>query len=318
MKNIVLLSLLALQAGSALASFEMALVLDRGTKKVHRFDAVSGAYLGSFGNFSANVASISINQTKGEAMVYDPGATGGNGSVIYYFNYNTGLLNYAATNLTTAIPATSYAPNFGSVRLSLGNFIFRLPFDRNSGGETSYNVGGAAGRLAISGPASMLVITGGTTIRQMNDTAGTQIGSTGTAGFSATDITSSGIATSAGNVGAIALQNGIIQHFYTSASGVTMNPSASSGQFASAMGVSNLHNGFVAVGKAASGGALVQTYAFATGGASSSDSRLVPLIGFTGGGMTDPWDVATVVAPEPASMTVLALGAACFLRRRRK
>lgn len=318
MKNIVLLSLLALQAGSALASFEMALVLDRGTKKVHRFDALSGAYLGSFGNFSATVASIAINQTKGEAMIFDPGAPGGNGAVAYYYNYNTGLLNYAATNLSSLIVSMGYSPDFASSRISLSSSIYRSSFDRNVGAETSYTLAGPAGRSTISGPQNLTVKSGSATIQHFDDTAGTAIGVSGTATAAVNDISSSTMVFASGRVGAAALANGSIQHYYTSAVGVTMNTSVAAGQFASATGVSDLHNGFVAVGKSAAGAALIQTYALATGGATASSSRLIPMLGFSGGGITDPIDVATVVAPEPASMTLIGLGAACLLRRRKR
>lgn len=75
---------------SANASFEMLLVLDAGTKSIHRFDPQSGAYLGAFGaGWLNNPQSIILNQAKGQCYVMDK--TGGAGTgVIMAFDYNSG------------------------------------------------------------------------------------------------------------------------------------------------------------------------------------------------------------------------------------
>lgn len=316
MKKLLVFGLFVAAGSQVLASFEMALVLDRGTKKVHRFDAASGAYLGSFGSFSAGVASLAINQTKGEAMIWDPSASSGAGGTCFYYNYNTGQLIGASTNWNSAIAVMGYSPDFASQRLSLGSQVFRTSFVRGAIADTSYFVGGNAGRFTTSGVTGLTVIRSGNIVEHYNDLTGAVAGTNATTAFTANDISFSGITTPQGTVGALALANGQLQHYYLTGSGILMSGSPTSGQFATATGVSNLHGGFIAVGKAASGAALVQSYAFASGGGVSS-SRLVPLIGFTGGGMTDPVDVATVVAPEPLSITAIGLGMGLLVRRRR-
>ena len=75
---------------SANASFEMLLVLDAGTKSVHRFDPQSGAYLGAFGaGWLNNPQSIVIDQSKGLAYVRDTLGGAGEGAIIA-FDYNSG------------------------------------------------------------------------------------------------------------------------------------------------------------------------------------------------------------------------------------
>lgn len=72
------------------ASFEMLLVLDAGTKSIHRFDPQSGAYLGAFGaGWLNNPQAIVINQSAGVALVRDTLAGAGIGTIVA-FDYNTG------------------------------------------------------------------------------------------------------------------------------------------------------------------------------------------------------------------------------------
>lgn len=67
------------------ASFEMVLVSDSGDDVVHRFDPVTGGYLGSFGTgYLSNPLGIAIDQPNNTAYVLDAG------NAIVKFDYNTG------------------------------------------------------------------------------------------------------------------------------------------------------------------------------------------------------------------------------------
>lgn len=85
----------------AQASFELLLAADNGAnvtfndRKIHRFDSVSGAYLGSFGGFAGEIYSTHINQSTNSLFVETFAET-------TEWDYNTGLLkaSYAAPGTT--------------------------------------------------------------------------------------------------------------------------------------------------------------------------------------------------------------------------
>lgn len=69
---------------AACASFELVLALDN-TGRVHRFDGITGAYFGSFGNGSmTGPLGMAIDRSNGRAYVGDVG------NVVQVWNYNTG------------------------------------------------------------------------------------------------------------------------------------------------------------------------------------------------------------------------------------
>lgn len=74
----------------ASASFEMVMVLDKGTKSIKRYDPETGAYLGEFAkNRFFNATSMSVDPSRNRVYVGDTDTALGY-TVIHAFNYNTG------------------------------------------------------------------------------------------------------------------------------------------------------------------------------------------------------------------------------------
>lgn len=314
MNKIFFVILGAVVSVQAMASFEMALVLDRGTKKVQRFDVSTGAYLGSFGSFSGSVATISINQTKGEAMVWDPGAVPNIGA-IYIYDYNTGLLKAAATGLNPGADSAMFSPDGSRARMTFASTVYDLNPYAFTSTFVKYSPGGTVNRMALVNSTDVLLYRSSTIIERWNDASATLQG-TATALSAIGDITNSSISSSYGSVGALALANGGIQLMYSGISSCTLS-NISTGTFSSATGISGLHGGMFAVGKNLGGTPWMQVYAY--GQASSAvNSRLIPLNGFSNANVTDPIDVATVVAPEPSSICAMLAGLAGIMTIRKR
>ncbi len=86
MKRIAVFALATACLHAAHASYELLLVSDSATRSVHRFDAVTGAYFGSFGNgYLTGAMDVAVNKNNGLAYVRE------NPNTIRVFNYSTGL-----------------------------------------------------------------------------------------------------------------------------------------------------------------------------------------------------------------------------------
>lgn len=83
-----LIALLALSAVASQASFDLMLIGDNGDnttfgRKIHRYDPVTGAYLGSFGNFSTPIRHMAIDRTNKRVAVLGF-------STVQFYDYNNG------------------------------------------------------------------------------------------------------------------------------------------------------------------------------------------------------------------------------------
>lgn len=296
----------------AQASFELALVLDRTTRKVHRFDAQTGTYMGAFGNFSATVLTLSINQSANEVIVWDPGAYAGSGAA-YHYNYNTGALNYVSGNWFTGDPKIGYTPNGANLLIPLNNQINQWNF--NQTGFVSYiPIAGALtyGRYGNVDADRFVIGDSTNRISLINHTTKALVGSIASPGV-VNGVCSSPVMIGAARLGVAAIAGGNLQLFNTTPGGIANIGTVASGM-TTPRELSPLHAGFIAVGL--NGGAsVIQTYAAAVFGGSAT---LIPQITMSGGGITDPISVATVVAPEPAGLVALALGVGCLVRLRRR
>lgn len=160
MRTHFILSLLA-ASGIASASYDLMLLGDNttaGAQKVVRYDPVTGASLGSFGQgfFSSNIKSISADVNSGLCWVQS-------GSALYTFNYSTGEfvnvfsisssygdIHFDATSnsVTTGegqgsgvSPARRYdAATGASLSIFSGAFISTAPLER-SGSSLVYSYG---------------------------------------------------------------------------------------------------------------------------------------------------------------------------------
>ncbi|MCE9559606.1 MAG: hypothetical protein K8R88_11715, partial [Armatimonadetes bacterium] len=96
-----LVSLLTL-VSAAQASFELLLVGDNGanttpTRRMHRFDGVTGTYLGAFGNFDSDIRAVVLRQAQNQVLIQTANR-------LFIHNYNTGeLINDIGTATVTSM-----------------------------------------------------------------------------------------------------------------------------------------------------------------------------------------------------------------------
>ena len=108
-----------LVAGLSNASFELMLVADFNGRKIDRYDATTGTYLGSFGyGYVSSPTDVEVDQTTGLAYVVDPFS-----SSIKVFNYNTGEQVRSWSTGTQ---------NFFITRLSSGNILASMYGNQSS------------------------------------------------------------------------------------------------------------------------------------------------------------------------------------------
>lgn len=86
---------------AAQASFELLLVADSGNDRIHRFDPQSQTYLGSFGgDILQNPVGLAVNQATNECAVFCSSQV-----EMFIFNYNTGELKRSfSTGVSTVNP----------------------------------------------------------------------------------------------------------------------------------------------------------------------------------------------------------------------
>jgi hypothetical protein len=301
----------------ASASFELALVLDGGTKKVHRYDAVTGAYLGSFGSFVSPV-SIVVNKSKNEAIVFDAAFTVSNAAA-YHFNYNTGELKYVAGGIASQVDWAS-PRNDGT-----GYYFINSSF----GGYFDYDaswLGGSAAvagvlnptRADIDGNNRMLLAHSTNKVSLINTASKAALVTNTAAIANVTDIAYTPISAFGGTLAIGSANTGALQLFNVNDASITVGYSltAASTGFATINGVSTTHQGVVAVGTGAGGGTLLKNFVVGRGTA-FNQSYLGSPSSFALSQVTAPVDIATVVAPEPATYAVMVIGLLGLRKRRR-
>ncbi len=306
MVRITLLAALVCACAPALGSYELALVLDRGTKKIHRFDAVSGAYFGSFGTVSSGASTMALDAARGEVIVYDSGTQ-------YNYNYSTGILtsavlwNSGVTKVSRTPAGTNYMVSFSTVIQEYTpsqGFLRTIPI----GSALTSSVTALESNRFLVADASNKVYYG-------DYTSGTIL-STLTFGSPIKDIAVTGMVTGAGaRLSSVLLANGQVSFVATQSNGI-QGTSGVLTNFGTPLGLAGLHSGMIVVGKNSAGAPLIQTYAAAFN--LGMAVGLVPQTTLSGGGITDPVAVVTVIAPEPTSLAGWGLGALVLgLARRR-
>lgn len=285
---------------SAQASFELMLVADNGNgtfaqRKIHRFDPVSGAYLGKFGDFSANIIQTHLRKDTNQIYV-----TTTDGAFAVY-NYNTGLrmssASYSNPNLRFTIrPDFAYSALFDG----FGDFLVS-PSVPHTGGFAAGFLVGATYQTGLWYTNSNLIAFDSTGRRFVS----VGMNSNGTSN----SVVASAPALSGGQIAnQVALIGGSSDYvcttndgFYTGPLNLINAPTARS-LGTSFRGAASAHDGyFVAL---ASG---VTQY-----------DRFHRQLGTTGTGiLTNVASVQTVLAPEPGTMVAVGAGLAALLRKRR-
>lgn len=298
------LACVALCVTPSLASFEMVLVLDRGSRKVHRFDGVTGAYFGSFGAFSSNVKSIALERSTNRAYVWD--ASSGNG-VLTTWNYNTGEMVGFVDGWNPV--CQWFGPDLDPTRylIAVNNSVERRTWPQTYSGAISLNVGST---MNLEGYAGGLVAFGSTGMQYVSSAfvAGASIALTGNLGFGTV---SSGDFGTCGIAPRLTTNGGYYVPLAGGSFSFTRTWAASS--LTNVVAVGAAHSGFYALGKNASNAAQGRVTKLGLGNSTAFEFN-----SFGESYLTDPVGIAVVVAPEPASFVAFGAGMAALIARRRR
>lgn len=278
------------------ASYELLLAVDNTSHLVHRFDPVSGLSLGSFGSgYLSGPAKIALDTASGIAYItdYTLGA-------VQKWNYNTGAY---LGDLTTSVTSV-----WGIARLNNGNIAVADGNNVRTFNPAGTQVGSfVAGGYGLGTDGTNLFVGGFGGITKYSS-AGTALG---------------GISAPSRNPLEIQVRGGIAYAYgqsYGNKFG-QFNPATMTGY--SEKTVSTLATFMDIEGFALSHGTYAYTagqsinsgtptifarYNLATGGAVSSFGNFASGTRITG--------MAIVLAPEPGTLAILALGLAALVRKR--
>lgn len=300
-------------AAIANASYELLLVADNGnasvTPRVHRFDPVSRAYLGSFGEGILSAPKGVEISPDGTAWVADVGDrvrlfnayTG-----VYLGVINYGILSqaygrlvgdsYWATRSTglNRIHATTYAVS--NPPATSGGTLFIAPINSNE-----FIAGTGFSQISrFNGTTGALISSQGISTSFINAFADAVLvpGALGSTTFSLVvgrtfDVT---------NDLTIVNMNASL----TVTSSTTRNVSSLNNVF----GLAKAHRGFYAAGTLATDATK--------GGVTFFDEELLERYTFGSNVIISPRGMAAVIAPEPATFAALGLGVLALMRRRRR
>ncbi|MCE9559204.1 MAG: PEP-CTERM sorting domain-containing protein [Armatimonadetes bacterium] len=296
---------LTLLAASAHASFELLLVADNGsntfaTRAVHRFDPVSGAYLGKFGGFSGTIKSTYLDQSNNRFYVTTNLETSA-------WNYNTGDLidTYTyATSATSAVRPSGDRVAYFDVFTDIQ--IFSFP-DIVGGTALTPGVAGAQFRSGMWTSNTSLVAFDAAQSRMVNFTtnAGATSATLGVVTASAGAAAGSGQMCANAGTSQLIMAGGLGGNFRTYIPGDT-GLGTVFGVGGDVLSAASAHTGFF-LGSNQGATGRIDYY--------SKNRQLVRQFG--SGIVLNPVSMQTVLAPEPGSMVVLGLGLVALLKRRK-
>lgn len=309
----------ALACTQVQASYELMYVLDGAgpTKGIHRFDPISGAYLGQFGQtLLNNPRSIAVGP-QGHVYVLDVAYAGVSfGSRVRVFDGSTGEITGSfaldsAISLNSKIAVSSN----GEVMVSSGSFYgagYALHFSAIGAilGYAAAPHGFSAGGVGYFGSAVAFASMDSTTTFMnfstfaMDVQSATEEFSFGT-GVSTTNISVNGSA------GVIA-SNNLYSRFVRYGDHLSQQSTGAVPVLSSVFGIGLGHANIAhAIGFSSS---APTDFRISTFDSTSGDS-----LGYRSYGtlVKNPLDAAIVVAPEPASIAAMAVGIAMLVRTRR-
>lgn len=315
MRTLALISILCL-APLSRASYELVLVPDQGSAsvsaRVHRFDGITGAYLGSFGAGRLSTPNgIAVDADRGIAYVVDASVG------LTRWNYSTGeYMGIATTSTAFGYPDVSIASD-GNVYGLLGASVYR--FDPATNAVTSVSVSGAStlASMAILSPTEAIAADYNLNkYFRFNPRTGAIL-STVTGTILADNSYSQGafFRSSSGSPYAVrAAYNSATGDMYVDSFNSTYTTvttlNLSSTNVKSASGVAAAHYGFYATGQLKSNTAVGTVSYF-------NENRREGLT-FGSGQIIKPYGLACVNAPEPSTWAALGLGALVLMRRRKR
>lgn len=318
MRTFALLGLLGASFSIATASFDLMLLnrYDPSTNfsRIHRYDPVSGAYLGSFAS-GIQVTRIAVNPTNSEVYAYD-----NNNASIRAYNYNTGafLRSYFAPTTVTDMVVS---PDGTRILHTTGSTAIRS-LDLSTGTATTIGTGtGTTGfyRLALNRDGT-LYAAGDTAALSQFDPSGSNYVQSQVATLNGVSSASAGtqmaiqypsVGTSLGYV--VIGQGSSFGYNYFGATGNLLNfgGTQSAGQISSMSVMLNSHAGYYGLGVDSLNGSQMRLNSYDLVGVPIETKILPSQIGNPNAG-------AIVLAPEPATMIALAAGIGVLARRRRK
>lgn len=295
-RTLVVLAALSSTALSQ-ASFELLLAVDHTTRQVHRFDPVSGISLGSFGSgYMVGPAKIALDTASGIAYISDY-----NLGAVQKWDYNTG------TYLGDLTTSTSSA--WGMVRLNNGNIAIADGLNVRTFNPAGTQVGSfVAGGYGLGTDGTNLFVGsyGGIT---KYSSSGTLLGSITTTGRTSLEIqVRGGIAYTSGQ----GYGNKFGQFNAATMTGYSEKTVSNLSTVMDIEGLTFSHGTYVyTAGQSVNAGTptVISRFNLANGSAVSSLGNFASSTRITG--------MAIVLAPEPGTLAIFALGLAALVRKRR-
>lgn len=318
MRTFALLGLLGASFSIATASFDLMLLnrydASTNSSRVHRYDPVSGAYLGSFAS-GVQVTRIAVNPTKNEVYAYDI-----NSAYIRAYNYNTGafLRTYGSPGLVTDMVVSLDGTR---ILLTTGSTIIR-GLDLTTGAASSLVTGtGTTGfyRLALHRNGTLYAAGDTVSLSQFAPSGLNYVQSQVTT-LSGVSAASSGTQmavqypTVGSSIGYVTIGQGSgfgYNYFGSTGSLINVGGTQPAGQISSMTVMLNSHAGFYGLGVDSLNSSQVRLNAYDVVGVPIETKILPSQIGNPNAG-------AIVLAPEPGTMIALAAGIGALARRRRK
>lgn len=301
-------------AGVAQASFDLMFVVDGATKSVHRVDPVNNVFLGRVGQgFLNNPLSVALGPNN-DLWVLE------SNNRVRKFNANTG--EYMGGFFT------SYAVGTNSkLRVSNNRIFITSGSAYSSGYLYSYNLDGSplnafsyAGLTEASNQAQGLALIGNRAVvssYQSGFARNLLYDVSATAAYDGSFVNYTLALASSANPTQLSMTGSNVLMTLGTTQGIQFNPSLG---IIGSFGIS----GFSSVNGLAPGhgdlsyiAGMTPTGAFGLGKYYASTFDFIPPTAVVGSGITDPRDIAVLIAPEPGSMLALGLGALVLLRRRR-
>lgn len=317
MKRTVLTLIIAAGMGTlAHASFDMMYVADAVSKSIHRIDPINGVSLGRFGaGFLSNPVSVSLGPNN-EVWVLDQA---GSNSRVRKFNGNTGdylggfsLYYSAGSDSKLRVVGNNVFVTGGNAYAT--GFLFNYQLNGNFNGSSYLSLteaGNLAQGVAVIG--SSVYCSSFQTAFSRHLFYQTPVNGNWNGGF----IGYAASVNSGGNPGYLTAANGLLVHTAGVSQGFVFNPSLLLLQgfgisgFTTIKGLAGGHEDLVHIAGMTSTGFGVAKYYSGT-----NDFISPTVIGGTG--ITDPRDIAVLIAPEPGTMIALGAGLAALLRKRRR
>jgi len=292
----------------ASASYELAFVADNAVSglssgRILRFDTVSGAYLGSFGDSYSGYTDITVSPSRSRLYGLSSGT-------LLEMNYSTGVTLRAA--LTGGTGTIQMSPGESEIWLQNGKTISRYsPVTLGLLGSFNLATSQTVSSMTVVGSEIYALLSTGTTrsIAKFNSSGALLSTSTNTLNLASVGKIGHQVSEGSSLIISFGSPDNANMYYSFSSNGGPLQFLGSYGPLSTTkiVDVTPLHVGGAALSQTSSG-QQVLTITTSSGGAFKQIGA-----GIIGNGVA----VTTIVAPEPATMIALGAGLSVFLRKRR-